>query len=304
MIKAFPKIFTIGQDYIKDIFQEDVEITEKIDGSQFSFAKINGELFMRSKGAMIYPENVPDLFKPAVDYVLSIQDKIPDNLVFYCETLKNPKHNVLKYDRIPKNHLVLFGVSDVSQTKFINNYEELCFYADILGVDVVPILYYGKVYDENQLKSFLEQESFLGGTKIEGIVVKNYFRPFLFGGQPIPIMMGKFVSEEFKETHREKWHKEFTPKGRFEAFKESFRTEARWLKAIQHLKEKGELEFSPRDIGKLIAEIMRDIEEEEKETIKEFLWEQFGKEILRYATKGFPEFYKNYLLKRTFEGQN
>jgi hypothetical protein len=304
MIKPFPKIFTIGQDYIKDIFQEDVEITEKIDGSQFSFAKINGELFMRSKGTMIYPENVQDLFKPAVDYVLSIQDKIPDNLVFYCETLKNPKHNVLKYERIPKNHLVLFGISDVSQSKFVSNYEELCFYADILGVDVVPILYYGKVYDENQLKSFLEQESFLGGVKIEGIVVKNYFKQFLLGGYPMPVMMGKLVSEEFKETLREKWGKEFTSKGRFEVFKESFRTEARWLKAIQHLKEKGELEFAPKDIGKLIAEIMRDIEEEEKETIKEFLWKEFGKEILRYATKGFPEFYKNYLLKRAFEKEN
>lgn len=34
MIKAFPKIFSIGTDYIKDIFKEEVEITEKIDDSR------------------------------------------------------------------------------------------------------------------------------------------------------------------------------------------------------------------------------------------------------------------------------
>ena len=32
MLTAFPKIFAIGTDYIKDIFEEEVEITEKLDG--------------------------------------------------------------------------------------------------------------------------------------------------------------------------------------------------------------------------------------------------------------------------------
>jgi ATP-dependent helicase/DNAse subunit B len=72
------------------------------------------------------------------------------------------------------------------------------------------------------------------------------------------------------------------------------------LKAIQHLKEKGELEFTPRDIGKLIKEIQDDITEEEKENILNFLWNEFGKELLRNAVKGFPEFYKRYLAERNF----
>ena len=50
-ISAFPKIFAIGTDYIKDLFNGPVEITEKIDGSMFVFGKVDGELFMRSKGA-------------------------------------------------------------------------------------------------------------------------------------------------------------------------------------------------------------------------------------------------------------
>ena len=49
MIKAFPKIFAIGQDYIKDIFDGEVEVTEKIDGSQFVFGKLAGELYFEVK---------------------------------------------------------------------------------------------------------------------------------------------------------------------------------------------------------------------------------------------------------------
>jgi hypothetical protein len=301
MIKAFPKIFVIGQDYIIDIFKEEVEITEKIDGSQFDFGKINGELYFRSKGVQLYPENAEKLFLKAIEYVLSIQDKIPDNTVFYCEYLKTEKHNVLKYNRVPKNNLALFGISNATGTKFISKYEELKQYADLLDIEAVPMFYYGKIDSPEQLVSFLEKESILGGVKIEGVVVKNYQRQFLLGGQPIPLMMGKYVSESFKEVHRKSWGKEFTAKGKWELFKDSFRTEARWHKAIQHLRDNGELEFSPKDIGKLLKEIQKDIEEEEKENIKEFLWNEYGKDIMRRAVIGFPEFYKNFLLQRSFE---
>ena len=40
------------------------------------------------------------------------------------------------------------------------------------------------------------------------------------------------------------------------------------------------------------------IEEEEKETIKEFMWTEFGKELLRKSVHGLPEFYKLHLLKK------
>ncbi len=43
---------------------------------------------------------------------------------------------------------------------------------------------------------------------------------------------------------------------------------------------------------------MQDIEEEEKETIKNFLWKEFGTEVLRTAVHGLPEFYKLHLLKK------
>ena len=221
MINSFPKIFQIGQPWIKDLFSGKVEITEKIDGSQFSFGKVNGELFIRSKGQQLFPDAPEKMFSLGIDYVISIQDRIPDNLILYCEFLNKPKHNTLKYDRVPKNNLICFGAT--YDGEFVEDYG---YYADMLDIEVVPSFAYCYIKSADELKEFLERESILGGTKVEGVVVKNYEKPFLLGGQLIPLMMGKYVSEAFKERHGS-WRKENTSKGKWEDYKESFRTEAR-----------------------------------------------------------------------------
>ena len=299
MIRAFPKIFAMGTDYILDILKDEVEITEKLDGSQFSFGKIEGQLYMRSKGQAIFAEAPEKMFESAVEHVLTIQDRLPHGIVFYNEFLQRPKHNVLAYERIPKNHLALFAMADFSRDKFDMNYHE---WAEKLDIEAVPVLWRGKIENIEVLLELLEIDSVLGNEKVEGLVVKNYERPFLLGGQPIPLMAGKYVSDKFKERHGQNRGK-YGNKGRFLTFCESFRTEARWQKAVQHLRERGELENDPRDIGKLFKEVNIDIVEEEKDAIMKFLWKEFGKSIIRTATKGLPEWYKEQLLRRTEDDQ-
>lgn len=303
MIHAFPKIFALGQPYIKDIFDGEVEITEKVDGSQFAFGKINGELYMRSKGQQIFPENPQRMFREAVEYIINLNSEnlIADSTIYYCEYLQKPKHNVLSYDRIPKNHLALFAIYSLDLQAFCISHDLLNIYASAIEIDVVPLLGRTHAYNfsADTLDILLDRESFLGGAKIEGFVVKNYNKLFLLGGQPIPLMAGKYVSEAFKEKHKGEWKGEHTSQGRWEKFKEVFRTEPRWHKAIQHLRDNGLLEQAPKDIGSLLKEIQRDITEEEQVNIKEFLWDYFGQELLRHSVKGFPEFYKRYLVENS-----
>ncbi|MBD3350499.1 MAG: hypothetical protein GF364_03335 [Candidatus Lokiarchaeota archaeon] len=297
-IPAFPKIFAIGTKYIQDIWKDEVEITEKLDGSQLVFGRDSeGELRIRSKGKKLFFEAPEKMFAEGVDYVNSIADRIPNNTYFYCEYLKNPKHNTLVYNRIPKNHLVLFGVS-TGKDCFESNHSELLRWSDKLEIDCVPLLYRGMVTWEILpfLKELLQIESYLGGPTIEGVVIKNYNRSIIIGGQVLPLAVGKFVSESFKERHNKEWKKQ-SGKGKWKEFCESFRTEARWNKAIQHLKEKGELEEAPKDIGKVIKEIQKDIIEEEKDTIKDFLWDNYSKDVLRTAIRGFPEWFKETLIQ-------
>lgn len=265
--------------------------------SQFSFGNINGDIYARSKGAIIYFEKPESLFEEAISYVDQIGHRLPENLIFYCEYLKKPKHNTLKYNRIPKNHLMLFGVMDLSQKFYLDTAK----YADLLEIEPIPILYFGLIKNMEQLTEMLDIESVLGGVKLEGIVAKNYKQQFLLGGQPIPVMAGKFVSEKFKEVHGARWGKVVNKKNRVELFLETFCTEARWQKAVQHLLEKGELENQPKDIGKLIKEIQTDIEVEEEQNVKEWLWKEFKGQIARKSIKGFPEWYKKKLVEESFK---
>jgi hypothetical protein len=304
-IKAFPKIFHIGDGMIQNLFKGKVEITEKIDGSQFAFGIDSGnEVVFRSKGQDITYADAPKMFKKAVEQVERIKPILLDNkfkdTYFYCEYLEKPHHNILTYERIPKNYLYLFGVYE--KGNFVSDYKELQKYANVLGIEPVYILDYGEIQDVEDIEKYLDTDSCLGNTKIEGIVVKNYNEPCMRGSFILPISMGKYVSEKFKEKHKEGWARH-TTKGNLELFIEGFRTEARWQKAVQHLREKGELENQPRDIGKLMKEINLDIIEEETDIIKDCLFKLYIKDITRKATAGFAEWYKEQLLKNAFESE-
>jgi hypothetical protein len=119
----------------------------------------------------------------------------------------------------------------------------------VLGLEYAPVLYTGKINHPDELKKYIEYESFLGGTKIEGIVVKNYHRSTVINEHISPAMFGKFVSESFKEVNRKQWEGE-RPANKLEAFYDSFRTEARWNKAVQHLRDSSLLWEDTKDIGK------------------------------------------------------
>jgi len=300
---SFPKIFHIGDTYIPNLFKGKVEITEKIDGSQWVIGiDENSNFRYRSKGKEWTNTAIDNMFYEAYTQTLAreniLREKFPQPVYLYMEYLKSPKHNVLKYNNIPKNNFALFGA--YIKDKFIDNYEHLKEIALLLDIDIVPLLYYGELKGTmEEINKFLETESYLGGCKIEGIVIKNYNQVAMIKNSIIiPISMGKYVSEKFKEKHKTEWKRDFTSKGKLELFIESFRTEARWNKAIQHLKEKGELECSVRDIGKLIQEIKNDLLEEEKENIKNGLYKIFVNDIVRKSTHGFPEWYKEKLVNK------
>lgn len=53
LIHSYPKVLAIGHRYIQPLFDGSYHTEEKVDGSQFNFGMINGELCARSKGAML-----------------------------------------------------------------------------------------------------------------------------------------------------------------------------------------------------------------------------------------------------------
>lgn len=289
-IPGYQKIPALGSRYVSDVFDGIVEITEKLDGSMFAFGKIDGQLLMRSKNSDIFLGSEPKDFSPAVRHVQSIADAIPDGMAFYSETLARPRHNTLRYERVPTNHIAMFGAKYISDGEFV--VDGLDRYAELFDVDVAPVLFVGKLKGIEEAMAYMDGESFYGGEK-EGIVVKNYGKDFVYPGGMYPVVVAKLVSERFKEVHGSTWKKEKTKSGRLESLYESYRSEARWSKAVRHLTDEGVLSGTPSDIGKIIACVKKDIGEEESENIAEALYSIFSGDLLRVSVRGLPEWYKD-----------
>jgi len=303
-IPSYGKILTLGSHRTENALVGNIIIQEKVDGSLFGVGiNKDGELTMRSKGVIIHREHINNMFFKAASYILSIENTIlsyPPNTYFYFEYLQNPKHNVLCYERVPTNNLVLF---DATFNGKYSDRESLKTIAQNLNVDIVPQLFEGEIPSDVEnidfLKNFFETDSYLGNEKIEGIVIKNYEQDVYIGSRLYPLFT-KYVRETFKERHNTQWKKE-SIKASIQTYITTFRSEARWQKALQHLREQGSIIGEPKDIGGLIKEVNKDILSEEKENIKEELFKFVIKDILRNATHGLPYWYKELLAKKNDE---
>lgn len=298
-MNSYPSIYTIGHGQVQELLKNEVIVEEKVDGSQLTFGVYEGELRMRSKGATIVLDAPPTMFAKAVETARELQPLLSPGWTYRGEYLAKPKHNVLAYERAPNKHFILFDVQ-VGIEQYLSP-EAKAEEAARLGLEVVPTLYRGTVSSADMLRGLLERTSVLGGQKIEGVVVKpaNYD---LFARDK-KCLMGKFVSEAFKEMHSATWTKEFRPSGTdiVETIGASTCTAARWAKARIHLQEAGKLEGSPRDIALLIREVPADIRKEEEDAIKQKLFDWAWPKIQRAAIKGLPEWYREELMKGAFE---
>jgi hypothetical protein len=171
-ISSYPSVFALGHKAIADIFTGDVILEEKIDGSQFSFGIIDGELQCRSKGKNLILDAPEKMFVRAIETVRSVESLLTPEYIYRGEYLEKPKHNTLAYARTPRHYIIGFDIVTAPET-YLSPAEKYTEFERI-GLECVPAFYSGKVDNLAMFNTFLERESILGGTKIEGVVVKNY----------------------------------------------------------------------------------------------------------------------------------
>lgn len=293
---SYPKVWNVGHGAAKELFLDEVIIEEKVDGSQFSFGAFQGVMKLRSKGQEIHLDSVPKMFEEAASFCLSIKDRLTEGYTYRAEYLQKPKHNVLAYDRIPNNHLIIFDIN-TGEEQYLS-YEAKKAEADRLGLEIVPLLFKGKIDTLPELTKLLDNVSILGGQKIEGFVIKNYAR---FGPDK-KALLAKHVCESFKEVHKGEWKKENPGKAEIiDALVTSYRTPARWQKSVQHLKDAGSIQDWPQDIGKIIKETQADLKLECEQEIKDKLFAWAWPQLCRRAVGGLPEWYKAKLLEKQIE---
>jgi hypothetical protein len=290
---SYPKIFAIGHPAVAGLFDGPVVVEEKVDGSQISFSRCGEELSLRSRSADIYPDAPGKLFAAAVKSVMEIFPLLHDGWTYRAEYLSKPHHNCLTYSRVPSRNMIVFDISTGVETYLPRRWEkeEEC---ERLGLEVVPLFFDGELppASEAGLREYLQHESILGGTKIEGVVVKNYTK----FGRDGHCLMGKLVSDAYKEKQPGEWKKANPRQNDIVAkLTQGLRTTRRWEKAIERRRDAGKLMNLPKDIGGLIVDIQGDITAEEREYIESELYNWAMPHISRGVTAGFAEWYKQRL---------
>lgn len=278
-MNGYGKVYHLGSRDVKDILEEDVYVEEKIDGSQFSFgADKDGNLWCASRAKPVPLDTTDKLFKQAVATAIRVNKGfgILDGKTIRGEAVMGPRHNKLRYDRGPEGGFIVFDMEDEGGYFARESVEA---YSDMFGLEVVALLGSGRM-SASDVEDLVVGPSALGGCAREGVVVKTKR-----GGHGR--MKAKIVGDAFKEKLGVK------PKGagRIGSVVGQYRTEARWDKAIQHVREAGELAGTPKDIPLVMREIVRDMVDECEEEIMEHLWPKVWKEVIRGVSKGAAEYY-------------
>lgn len=280
-------------------------IQEKYDGSQFRFGIKDGKRWFGSKSVDFTDVRPVDkMFKlavekanEAIDTFEKTRGKINSDITFFAEYISKPKHNTLTYDHVPTNHFVLFDV-------FFNTLncwgfpEEVIKYAESLNVD------YARKFMEisnfptlDIVNNLLINTSSLGGTTIEGVVIKNYSILVEINGQARPLFY-KYVRNEFKELNNKEWNNHPDKQSVANVVTDTVNREAVFRKAVQHLEESGNALGDMKDMKELISSVYDDLEQEYKDAIAEKLYRKFEKDIKNQIVHGLPEYYKEYLFKK------
>lgn len=303
-MKHFPKIQASYKPEAVGYQEGNIIVEEKVDGSQIRI-EINdkGEVSVGSHNVDNIHMGDSSGFHQGIDNAEKIFNGTKASegevITVFGEYLSKPKQNTIAYARLPNHTIVIFDV-------IINGYyldrESKERFAFTHGLECVPLLWKGdgKDFTDEIKEQLLKTPSFLGHQagydKIEGIVIKNYDKLFdpRYRGLDGEHMVVKIVNDSFKEKNKVE---NPNSSNKLNDFINSFSSEARWKKTVQHLREDNLLENHMKDLRLIIPGIVKDIEEEEKESIKEALFKIYMPKIKQACTRGVPEFYGKILGK-------
>lgn len=298
-IPSYPKVHALGHAQIPDLLDGFILVQEKYDGSQLSWGwDEKGRLNVRSKGKPQLPDT-DKMFDGAVDYLLGMESDdlfLRMGVWFRGEWFTKPKHNTLAYPRVPRHGLMLYDAELTDRpSTFQAEKGVMETYGELLNLEVAQVHWVGSGRDLtlDMLKEFAEKDSSLGGPQ-EGVVIKNYGQ-FKRDGK---VQMGKYVREEFKETHKKDWRSRKTDV--LEKLTEELNTERRWEKAVEYLRDQGELLGEVADIGPLMRRVKFDVTDEELAYITEVVMKEFLPKLQRMLGRGLPEWWKERLAREAF----
>jgi len=131
-------------------------VYEEVQGSKIWVNYVNDNWVIRPKAVNQNPINMIDMamqkyYKYAYQYLLNLPDEVTNllrpNYYFCFEYFPDEQPANIKYDRIPKNHLILTCICKYGKN-YVYNVDELKTWADLFDVDTLPIMYRGRLMEK------------------------------------------------------------------------------------------------------------------------------------------------------------
>lgn len=151
-----------GKDFVDGLFNKTVIVNEKMDGAFFGLKRVDDKLkYLKRNAEITYADRVlSKYFEPAINYFESrekdLLEKLPPNYLFGMEYFSGKKAQTIAYDKLPKNQLILSYIHILSPAgevkETIQRKDELNKWADILGIEKPPVIFQGKLSDEQKKK--------------------------------------------------------------------------------------------------------------------------------------------------------
>ena len=197
-----------SDEILNNLFNDDIIVLEDVQGSKI-WVNWDGKKFrIKSKSIKNDDINIIDLaiqnyYNFAMDYFNSMDNRVKGLLNkkwWFCfEYFPDQQPANIEYSRVPKNKLVLTGIW--KNKKFQVNLDEIEEYARLLDVDVIPVIFNGKLTEE--MKEAITY--FLNTSKedLEFVFEEKSFA-FFFYKLLNPLSMNSFLMEDDFQNNVEK----------------------------------------------------------------------------------------------------
>lgn len=197
-----------SDEILNNLFNDEIIVLEDVQGSKI-WVNWDGKKFrIKSKSIKNDDINIIDLaiqnyYNFAMDYFNSMDNRVKGLLNkkwWFCfEYFPDQQPANIEYSRVPKNKLVLTGIW--KNKKFQVNLDEIEEYARLLDVDVIPVIFNGKLTEE--MKEAITY--FLNTSKedLEFVFEEKSFA-FFFYKLLNPLSMNSFLMEDDFQNNVEK----------------------------------------------------------------------------------------------------
>jgi phosphopantetheine adenylyltransferase len=150
-----------GESFLSGLLNQYVIINEKVDGAFFGLKKTQDDKFkyFKKSGEITYVDQVlMKYYNPAIQHFQNLSDdkrqRIPANFFFGFEYFTKSDIKSSRKADLPKNNLVLSYIHRLDETgkivETLQSKEQLTRWAEYLDVDAPPIIFEGRLDDEQK----------------------------------------------------------------------------------------------------------------------------------------------------------